>query len=439
MHVFPLRIAPILACLAVLTGAASQPAQFAVTAIINANVLPMDRPGVLRGYTVLVERGVIARLDVADRVTIPPGARRIDATGQYLIPGLADVHVHLASNRENEQRKLLQLFVANGVTTVVNLRGTPQMLELRRSIALGRVSGPTLFTTGPYVNEPFVRTPDDVERAVTGQKRDGYDFVKLHGDLSLEAYRRLNAVARREGIRVIGHAPRNLGLGPMFEERQYAVAHAEEFIYDTSNSSRNFAQIEPQLPTLAQTMARAGMWLMPNLTAFKLIGRQVENLEAVLERPEMRYLPESVQRAWEADTNPYTTRFPKDSAPGFAARYAFLQRITRAFHVGGVRLLVGTDAMNAGVVPGFSAHDEMADLVGAGLQPFDALQAATSNAAAFLAPASRAGVIAPGRSADLVLLDADPLEYIGNTRRITGVMLRGSWLARPDLDRLLKE
>ena len=95
-----------------------------------------------------------------------------------------------------------------------------------------------MYTAGPYVNEPFFVTPDSVEQEVVAQKRAGYDFVKMHGDLSREAYARLNAVGRREGIRIIGHAPRNLGLDAMFDEKQYAVVHAEEFLYDTNNSSR---------------------------------------------------------------------------------------------------------------------------------------------------------------------------------------------------------
>jgi hypothetical protein len=423
--------------LAVPLTSASQPALPGPTAFINVNVLPMDRPGVLRGQTVVADRGIITRLGAAESVPLPPGVRRIDATGKFLMPGLVDVHVHLADYPEDEQRALLQLFVAKGVTTVVNLRGTPQILELRRAVSLGRMRGPTIFTAGPFVNEPSVKTPDDVERAVVEQRRSGYDFIKLHGSLTRDAYARLHQVARREGIRVIGHAPRNLGFAAMFEERQYAVTHAEEFIYDTNNSSQNFAQVESQIPSLARAMTQAGIWLMPNLTAFKMIGRQVENLDAVLERPEMRFLPVSVQRAWGAATNPYTKRFPKDSAPGFAARFAMLQRITRAFHIDGVRLLVGTDAMNPGVVPGFSVHDELADLVGAGLQPSDALRAATANASSFIGPAGRFGVVAPGRTADLVLLEANPLEFIGNSRQIVGVMLRGAWLTKEDLDRML--
>lgn len=419
---------------------ASVPAQRSAAgpvAIVDVNVLPMDGDRVLRRQTVVIERGVIARVGPSERAV--PDARRIDGTGKYLMPGLADLHVHLASNPEDEQRHLLRLFVASGVTTVLNMRGTPQILDLRAAVASGQTLGPTIFSVGPYVNEPFVTTPDDVERAVLEQKRAGYDFVKLHGDLSGDAYVRLMAVARREGIRVIGHAPRNLGVDIMFEERQYAVAHAEEFIYDRTNSSRDrdLPRIELQIPALAQSMARAGIWLMPNLTAFEVIGLQANDLDAVLARPEMRYLPRSNQIGWGRATNPYTARFGKDHYPGIMVRFRLLQRLTRGFHAGGVRLLIGTDAMNTGVVPGFSVHDELAELVEAGLTPFQALEAATVNAGAFLGGAERRGLVAAGHRADLILLDGNPLEDIANSRRIAGVMLGGRWLSRSDVVRML--
>ena len=423
-------------------GAASVHAQRAEAgriAIVDVNVLPMDRERVLPRQTVVIESGVITRLGPGGQP--PAGARVVDGRGKFLMPGLADLHVHLVYNSDDERRHLLRLFVANGVTTVLNMRGDSSILALRRAVAAGEVLGPELRSVGSYINQPFVTTPEQVEAAVVQQKQAGYDFVKLHGDLSREAYARLNAVARREGIRVIGHAPRNLGVEAMFEERQYAVAHAEEFIYDRTNSSRDsdLDQVEARIPGLADSMARTGIHLMPNLTGFRSIADQLENLDALLARPEMRYLPRSNQVGWGPATNPYTNRMRRDQVPGIRRRLGILQRLTRAFHRAGVLLLIGTDAMNTGVVPGYSAHDELAELVGAGLTPFQALRAATANAATFLGSAEQRGLVAPGHRADLVLLDENPLQDIRNSRRIAGVMVRGRWLARTDLDRILEE
>jgi imidazolonepropionase-like amidohydrolase len=393
----------------------------------------------LEAQTVVIESGAITLMGPTAAVTYPAEARTIDGTGKFLMPALSDVHIHLHANPEDEQRHILKLFVANGVTTVVNLRGTPQILELRAAVEEGRILGPRIFTVGPYVNQPFVTTPDEVEAAVVEQKKAGYDFIKLHGDLSREAYARLNAVARREGIRVIGHAPRNLGLDPMFEEKQYAVAHAEEFVYDTSNRSREPAAVEAEIPAFARAMAENGIWLMPNLTAYKGIGRQVKDLDAMLARPEMRFMPRSAQVGWGPATNPYTHRMEPAMYPRIMALYDVIEKIAHSFQAAGVRLLLGTDAMNTGTIPGFSAHDELADLVAAGLTPYQALRAGTANAAAFLDEADRAGTIAEGRRADLLLLDASPLDDIANSRKIAGVMVHGRWLSRADLDAMLEE
>jgi imidazolonepropionase-like amidohydrolase len=418
-------------------GTAQHASQAPPVVIENVNVVPMDRQRVLTRQTVVIEGGFIARMGSASSVRAPAGAHVVDGSGRFLIPGLADVHVHLSYSDETEQRHILRMFVVNGVTSVLNMRGAPQTLELRSAVAGGRVLGPTIYTVGPYINEPFVTTPAEVERAVVEQRRAGYDFVKLHGDLSRDAYSRLNAVARREGIRVVGHAPRNLGLAAMFEERQYAVAHAEEFLYDQNNSSRNFQQVEPRIPDLARSMVDAGIWLMPNLTAYRIIGLMAGDLDAVLARPEMKFLPRPRRESWGPATNPYTARFGPDAYPRFMQRLALLQKLVRSFHAAGVPLLIGTDAMNTGVVPGFSTHDELAELVVAGLTPFEALRAATSNAAGFFARGNQRGVVAVGQTADLVLLDANPLENIANSRRIAGVMLRGRWLDRADLASIL--
>ena len=429
-----------IAAFALLAGLQSCAAQGQATAIafVNVTVLPMDGDRVLTDHTVLVQGDRIVAVGPSSRIAIPEGATRIDARGRFLMPGLADLHVHQAGPREM-QLALLKMYVVNGVTTILNMRGTPEHLAIRRDIAEGRVLGPTLYTTGPFVNEPFVVTADSVEQEVVAQKRAGYDFIKVHGDLTRDAYARLNAVARREGIRVIGHAPRNLGVDALFAERQYAVAHAEEFLYDTLNRSRDvdLPLFEPRIPDLARRMADAGIWQMTSLTAFKNIGRMAENLDRELSRPEMRYLPEAARTGWGPATNPYTRRFGPAQAPGIFQRLALQQKLLRRFDSAGVKLLLGTDGFNTGTVPGWSAHDELDELVAAGLSPYRALRAATANANEFLGATPCIGLVRTGCVADLLLLDANPLQDVRNARRARGVMLRGRWLSREDLDGIL--
>ena len=408
-------------------------------AVVNANVLPMDSDTLLAGQTVLIRDGIIQQVGPSSSVRIPPGTTRIEAGGKYLMPGLADMHVHMVGPRQF-QEELLKMYVVTGVTTILNMRGTPDHLVLRADIRAGRVFGPDMYTVGRFVNAPFFVTPDSVEQEVVAQKRAGYDFIKMHGELSREAYARLNLVGKREGIRIIGHAPRTLGIDVVFAEHQYALAHGEEFLYDTTGSSRDadLPKFEPRIPELARKMVAADMWLMPNLTAYHIIGLMAQDLSAILARPEMKYLPAVARGGWGPGTNPYTQRFGPEKAPGILARHALLQKLTKAFDSAGVKLLIGTDGFNTGVVPGWSAHDELQELVTAGLSPYHALRAATASASAFLGASPCIGQVRAGCVADLLLLDANPLGNIGNTRRIAGVMLRGRWLSRQELDRLLE-
>lgn len=410
-------------------------------AFVNVNVVQMDKEQITKEQTVIVRGEKIVQIGPASKTKIPEDAERIDGSGKYLMPGLVDMHVHLRDYTDEDMAALLQLYVANGVTTVVNLSGIPRHLKLREKTAEGTLFGPTIYTSGPYISATTGTSPspEEVERAVIDQKRAGYDLIKIHGDFTREAYRKLFEIARREGRLVIGHAPRNLGIEVMIEEKQDAVAHAEEYIYDENSSTRNIAELEPRIPMIAQATARAGTWLVPNLTAYKNIGLQVADLNAVLNRPEMKYMPPRTVEVWGETTNPYM-RFKSLNLGRFWAQYRLLESLTKGFRDAGVRVLAGTDAMNPSVVPGFSLHDELRDLVAAGLTPYEALRAATANPAEFLRASNEFGSVSPGRRADLILLEANPHTDVRNAAKRLGVMLRGRWCPESELrERLEKQ
>jgi hypothetical protein len=422
------------------TNAAEPSGAGAVLAFVDVNVVPMDGERVLAGQTVVVRDGRVAELGPAARVKAPRGALVVDGRGKYLLPGLTDMHVHLRNYDEADTAALLKLYVARGVTTVLNLSGTPRHLELRGRVTKGELFGPTIYTSGPFISNATGSspTPEEVERAVAEQKRAGYDLVKIHGDFTREAYARLFVAARREGLRVVGHAPRNLGPEVMSEERQDVVAHAEEYIYDRESNSRDFAKVEQRIPGLARATAAAGTWLIPNLTAYKNIGLQASDIDGVMRRPEMKYVPPGIAAGWGPETNPYYLRFRNLPIEGFWARYRVLEKLTKGFHVAGVRLLAGTDAMNPSVVPGFSLHDELRDLVAAGLTPYESLKTATANPGEFLG-GGQFGVVAAGKRADLLLVEGDPLADVANASRVSGVVLRGRWLPAAELRAMLDE
>jgi amidohydrolase family protein/tetratricopeptide repeat protein len=400
-------------------------------AFVGVHVVPMDREEVLRDQTVLVVDGKVARVGPVAEVALPAGAQRVEGRGRFLLPGFHDAHVHVLDEGD------LDVYLANGITSVRNLKGVPWHLELRERIARGELAGPRLVTAGPFVNEPQVHSVEDVQRAVAEQAEAGYDCLKIHGELAPAVYEALLEEARLAGLPVVGHAPRNLPMERVLAlGGQVEISHAEEYLYTFFDRLPGAAGDE-DLARIARATVDAGMTVTPNLVAFRSIVRQIRDLDAELARPEMAWVAPPGRRGWLPDLNRYRRSFRPEDADGMAERYELLARFTRVLAQSGVRLLAGSDAMNPAAIPGFSLHEELELLVAAGLTPFQALRAATANAGEFLGDG--AGVVRPGAPAELVLLAANPLEAIGATRRVEGVLAGGRWHPREELAATLAE
>ena len=232
MHKHPGRIGffmGLLLALSLPSAAQQRPAtDEPVVAFVDVNVLPMDTERVLANQTVVVEGPTIVAMGPSDTVVVPDEALEIQGNGTaYLMPGLADMHIHLAQHSAS----WLPLFLVNGVTTVLNLRGAPSHLKLRQGVLDGSILGPTIYTSGPFANQPALKTPEDAERVVRAQKKAGYDFIKIHGKLTRETFERVMEVAREEGIPVTGHAPRNLSFNAVLDVGMPSIVHAEELLY----------------------------------------------------------------------------------------------------------------------------------------------------------------------------------------------------------------
>ncbi len=408
----------------------------------RVHLIPMDSERVLPDQDVLVAEGKIAEIGASGELRSPSGVHVVEGNGRFLLPGLADMHVHLTYD-DRDRAAMLELFAANGVTTVLNLQGTPSHLRLRDRIRAGEVLGPTLYTSGPYIsNAPFYSPgPDEAAGAVRDQRAAGYDVIKIHGDFSREAYRSVIRTAHREGLKVVGHAPRNIGMAPLFEERQDALAHVEEYIYAHYQFGQSGRGVPSRVDELTQFIAArtraAGVTVIANLTAYHGIWKQAADVQPLLARPEMGFVPWSIRQDWQPERNTYVRRFGGAPRP-FEAWFGVLQKLVVALDRKGVELMAGSDAPIPCVIPGFSLHDELQDLVAAGLTPYRALRTATSVPAKFLRARDAFGTIAVGRRADLLLVDANPLEDIRALARPRGVMLQGRWLDRHALDTRLE-
>lgn len=388
-------------------------------AFVDVTVIPMDRERRLEHQTVLVRDGRIAAIGPASAIRLPPGTRAI--RGKFLIPGLADMHVHVDDTTD------FLLYLAKGVTTVRNLEGEPYHLQWRDQINRGELIGPTIFTSGPFTNLPKIKTPDDARRTVLEQKAAGYDEIKIHGGLDAETYDTLAAVAHREGIRLVGHAPRNLPFENLLRNHQDEISHAEEVLYTYFHTNMDDSSVA-KIPLVARLIRDRGIWLTATFSTYDRIYRQVANLDSLLADSATRYVTPYQLALWQRENNRYIRNWGPQGVPTLRARRDFLFKLVKGLHEGGVRIMAGTDAIGPLWVPGWMLHEELRDFVAMGFTPYQALESATRLPAEYLGQDTVFGTIAVGKRADLVLLDRNPLLDIRNTEAISGVMVRGRWM-----------
>ncbi len=356
----------------------------------------MDAERVLRDQVVLVSGDRIAAVGPAEEVAIPPRAGIVDAQGAYVLPGLVDMHVHI-------RRAELAAYVENGVTSVRNMWGYASLPPVIADVAAGRRLGPTIYSASPGLDGthavwPETRIVDDpaaAEAAVADQVAAGWRFIKVYNSLSLASYDAIVAAAGSRGIRVVGHVPNSVPIEHALDSGQASIEHLRGYdLVLTRSGQANaaaWADIDPaRIPDLSARTAAAGTWNCPTLAIYEIFSR---------------------------------------SLPGGARERAVANRgaVVRALRDAGAPLLAGTDAGIDQTEAGTSIHDELAQLVAAGLTPYEAIRAATSGAAEFLREQAEIGRIAPGLRADLLVVDGNPLEDVGALRAIGAVVLRGAW------------
>lgn len=423
-------------------------------AFVGVHVIPMTRDGaVLRDQTVLVRGERIAALGPREAVEVPAGALRIDGAGRWLMPGLADLHVHLEYFDDPD---LLTLFLAHGVTTVRNMDGRPYLLDWRDRVEAGELAGPTLVTAGPLLDGDPPLLPDntvvkdaaEASAAVVAQAEAGYDFVKVYTNLSPEAWAAIVEAAEDRGLAVAGHVPREVGIDRVLGSGQASIEHLDGYddlieaddspFRDRWHWSKLYLAMPAEAGKIrraAERTAAAGVWSVPTLVEKEKIA-PLEEMVGWLDRPEMRTLPPAAREAWDPRTwDPRRARLLEDMDAETRETLARGRRnrlaLVRALHEAGAGLLVGTDTPQPFVIPGLAVLEEIRLLIEAGLPPEAALAAATREAGRFLGGGF--GTVEPGRRADLLLLRGNPLEDPAALERPAGVLARGRWHPEAEL------
>jgi imidazolonepropionase-like amidohydrolase len=400
-----------------------------------------------------------------------PGIRSIDASGKFLIPGLADMHVHWYDER------YIGLFVANGVTSVRQMWGGPTHLEWRTRIESGQLLGPRFSVASPIVDGPnpvwpgsIVAADADAASAIVGRmKGAGFDFVKVYSRLPRDAYFAIAKAAKANGIPYAGHVPNAISALEASDAGQLSIEHQTGILLAVSKdeerlraeSVRLFTGGEanqgidpgrrPSLRALSEALlstydpakasvlfarfARNGTWMSPTLTVLRAMSSLDDPRFTADART--RFMPKQIVDSWNPAKDPRNATKTADDYALDRRVYRRQLEIVAAMNKAGVPIVAGTDVLNPFVFPGFSLHDELGLLVEAGLTPAEALRTATVNAATYLGTGKTSGTIEEGKTADLVLLDANPLDDIANTRRIAAVAARGRLLERAEIDGIL--
>jgi len=425
-------------------------------AIQHVSVVNVQNGMVQKDVTVLLANGAIKA--VGQKISVE-NARVLDGTGKFLIPGLWDMHVHCWSDED-----FFPLFLANGVTGIRDMFGPLDDLKAwRTNVESGITLGPRMVFSGPILDGPkptwpgsiAVGTPEEGRKAVGTIQQNGGDFIKVYSSLPRDAYFAIADEAKKRHMDFAGHVPDSITAVEASNAGQKSFEHLLSVLAGCSTGGDEMrtnpvtgqshmqyirALLDAYNPAKAAVLFALfrtnGTWQCPTLTVLNAIAHLDE--PAFRNDPRLAYLPSYVTERWNP-TNDF--RFKSYSAEDWEAnRLGFAKQcqVVGLMANSGVNFLAGTDTPNPYVIPGFGIHDELALMVKCGLTPLQALQTATINPARYFGWETNMGTVQAGKVADLVLLNANPLEDIHNTTKIAAVFVRGRLLDRAALDQMLR-
>ena len=460
---------PLLLVLFVVTSfsSAEPTSQLAIT---HVTVIDATGRAPQANQTVLIDGGRITAVGSAATIKVPKTARVVDATGKFLIPGFWDMHVHLAGINADpswSKQVLLPLLLANGITGVRDMGGDlDALLAWQRDIESGVLLGPHIVASGPFLAASGKKTPEqypvhnveEARAAVDDLKKRGANFIKIITMPSRDAFFAVADESKKQNIPFVGHLPFEIGVIEASDAGMHSIEHLLYSAFALSFSSKE-AELRPRLvlaekngdaaaweqiaheadatyspekaTALIQTLKKNATWVTPTLASLDITSHP-GNWNT--DDPLLAFVPPAMAKQWRESFNDAEM---KQRAAWLGRQASNDWKLTGELHRAGVSILVGSDSLDPFVFPGDSFHHELAELVRAGFSPMDALQAATHGAALFLGREKEFGTIETGRVADLVVLSANPVENIANTRKVWAVIRNGGYYDRASLDTLL--
>jgi imidazolonepropionase-like amidohydrolase len=438
--------------------------------IENVNIISMTKEQIDRGKSVVIQNGKIVRIVNKKELKISQGERRINANGAFMLPGLFDMHLHFYHDFGLDEQFLkeeIKLPLANGVTTVRIMDGQDNYLHLKKRVDNKELAGPEIFVASPqFVGKwPFkskfsgylADSASAAGRMVEVFKNQGYSEIKLAQFITPEVYEAVTTAAKQNGIKVTGHVGPGVKLFRALNARQQ-IEHMDEFmealLSDTMiNDGKSLSDVgiwnkkgawptlqyvdESKIAGLIQRIKEAGIYITPTNYFFVSFFARGATPEQIRKLPGYAFVPAFHKK----NVNQAQEYFWNDPPPeAWRAKYIDIRyKLVNALHEAGVNLMAGSDGPEWYLAPGFALHSELQAFTEAGLSNYAALQTATINPARYLGIDDRKGTIEPGKEADFILLEKNPLADIQNTRSITGVCKKGKFYSRKELDKLLSE
>lgn len=418
----------------------------------HVNVINIRDGSIDSNKSVVVDSGKIVAILEENR-SWPEGTQIINGEGNYLLPGLAEMHAHIPSPQESEEwiQDVLFLYVAQGVTTIRGMLGHPRHLDLREEAANNSILSPRIYTSSPSFNGNSVKTPEEGRQKVIESRDAGYDFLKFHPGIKLEVHDEIVKTANEEGIPYAGHVSTDVGIRHALESNYASVDHIDGFLEglvpesagvnpnDNGFFGYNFTNLvdTTMIDELVQSSKKHRVWVVPTQALFDrwFSPRPAEELAT---DPEMKYMPASTIQKWIENKNRLTGGDHYSDEQWNTFNEIRKQMILK-LHREGQGLILGSDAPQVFNVPGFSIHHELQFMLDAGLSPLEALQTGTLHPALYFDQEGEYGEIIEDASADFILSAENPLEDLSTLREPVGVMVRGQWLSKERIDTKLAE
>ena len=426
-------------------------------AVTNINVIPMDQNTILRNHSLLIAGDRIEKIGPSSDMNLAEGINTIDGTNKFILPGLSDMHTHIAPSIFADNLaagiKDLELYLCTGVTTIRIMSGNEGHLQLKELQEKSEVQGPNMYLGSPIIegeNNVWdfalkITSPEQVPHNIHQLRGAGYDFIKVYHTITKAVYKSIMEESTNIGLSVVGHVPFEVGIELALDSGQKSIEHLrgydfdglspEDLVKDGGRSATRFRSMmnmtRERRTELIEKTVQSGAWNCPTLVCYRLL-HDFEQRRSLSRHDSFKYLHETTQESIKY--NDMDDIFSEESREAMQMSEPSHRLLVNELHEAGANLLAGTDTPVPYLIPSFTIIDEIKNLNESGLSAYNALRTSTADAHKFIGDYDEVGSVSPGKRADLIILDANPLDNIENLWLLNSVILKGNIIDNDEIE-----